>query len=108
MLDNENGRYKAFFLVGIAYFVTAVLGPAIILYLNKADLAWWTYPAKGLKWSFIAGIVGAAGAFFVILAFGAKGRPPEVMSIVFAGAPIDFLSGVLIILRIDQMLDKQE
>ena len=39
-------------------------------------------------WSLIAGIVGAIGAFCVLLAFGAKGTPPVVMSIVFAGAPI--------------------
>lgn len=88
MLDKENGRYKAFLLVGLAYFVTAVLGPIIILVMNGASLKFWEYPGKGLTWSFIAGIVGAAGAFFVLLAFGANGKPPQVMSIVFAGAPI--------------------
>jgi drug/metabolite transporter (DMT)-like permease len=36
----------------------------------------------------LAGIVGAAGAFSVLLAFGAKGTPAVVMSIIFAGAPI--------------------
>jgi uncharacterized membrane protein YfcA len=36
----------------------------------------------------VAGIVGAIGAFGVLLAFGAKGKPPEVMAIVFAGAPV--------------------
>src|ERR1041385_8466123 len=35
-----------------------------------------------------AGIVGAIGAFCVLLAFGAKGTPAVVMSIVFAGAPV--------------------
>jgi uncharacterized membrane protein len=35
-----------------------------------------------------AGIVGAIGALCVLLAFGAKGHPVTVMSIVFAGAPI--------------------
>src|SRR6185436_15412210 len=39
-------------------------------------------------WSLIAGIVGAIGAFGVLLAFGAKGTPAVVMSIVFAGAPV--------------------
>ncbi|MCZ6634915.1 MAG: hypothetical protein O7G87_16055, partial [bacterium] len=33
-------------------------------------------------------IVGAIGAFGVLLAFGAKGTPAVVMSIVFAGAPM--------------------
>ncbi|MBI3921118.1 MAG: hypothetical protein HY318_06850, partial [Armatimonadetes bacterium] len=32
--------------------------------------------------------VGAVGAFCVLLAFGAKGTPSVVMSIVFAGAPV--------------------
>ena len=36
----------------------------------------------------LAGIVGAIGAFGVLLAFGAKGTPAVVMSIVFAGAPV--------------------
>ena len=31
---------------------------------------------------------GAVGAFCVLLAFGARGSPPAVMSIVFGGAPI--------------------
>ena len=33
-------------------------------------------------------MVGAIGAFGVLLAFGAKGSPAVVMSIIFAGAPI--------------------
>ncbi len=41
-----------------------------------------------MAWSLIAGVVGAIGAFGVLLAFGAGGVPPVVMSIVFAGAPI--------------------
>jgi hypothetical protein len=41
-----------------------------------------------LWWSLLAGVVGAVGAFGVLLAFGAKGTPSVVMAIVFAGAPI--------------------
>jgi drug/metabolite transporter (DMT)-like permease len=41
-----------------------------------------------MGWSLVAGIVGAIGAFGVLLAFGAKGTPAVVMSIVFAGAPV--------------------
>jgi hypothetical protein len=41
-----------------------------------------------MTWSLIAGIVGALGAFGVLLAFGAGGKPGVVMSIVFAGAPV--------------------
>lgn len=85
MADPENGRYKAFLFVGVAYFITAVLAPLLVLKLNGAS---WVFPARGMWWSLIAGIVGAVGAFGVLLAFGAKGSPSVVMAIVFAGAPI--------------------
>jgi hypothetical protein len=85
MADPVNGRYKAFLFVGIAYFLTAVLAPLAVLVINGAS---WTYPARGMTLSLIAGIVGAIGAFCVLLAFGARGTPAVVMSIVFAGAPI--------------------
>ncbi|MBI4662932.1 MAG: hypothetical protein HY735_29330 [Verrucomicrobia bacterium] len=85
MNDPLNGRYKAFLFVGIAYFLTAVLAPLVVLVANGAS---WSYPAKGMWWSLLAGIVGAIGAFGVLLAFGAKGTPAVVMSIVFAGAPV--------------------
>lgn len=85
MGDPVNGRYKAFLFVGIAYFLTAVLAPLALLMAKGAD---WHYPAKGMTWSLIAGIVGAIGAFGVLLAFGAKGTPAVVMSIIFAGAPV--------------------
>ena len=86
MGDPVNGRYKAFLFVGIAYFLTAVLAPLALLMAKGA--AFTGYTPKGMWWSLIAGIVGAIGAFGVLLAFGAKGTPAVVMSIVFAGAPI--------------------
>src|SRR3982750_1244799 len=85
MQDPINGRYKAFLFVGIAYFLVAVLAPVLMLALSGAN---WNYPMKGMVWSLIAGIVGAVGAFGVLLAFGAKGNPAVVMTIVFAGAPV--------------------
>jgi drug/metabolite transporter (DMT)-like permease len=85
MADPVNGRYKAFLFVGLAYFLTAVLAPLIVLKLQGAS---WSFPAKGALWSLLAGIVGATGAFSVLLAFGAKGSPAVVMSIVFGGAPL--------------------
>jgi drug/metabolite transporter (DMT)-like permease len=85
MKDPINGRYKAFLFVGIAYFLTAVLAPLVTLLVRGAD---WNYPKGGMWWSLLAGIVGAIGAFCVLLAFGAKGTPSVVMAIVFAGAPI--------------------
>ena len=80
-----HGRYKAFLFVGLAYFLTAVLAPIVLLLISGAK---WEFAAKGMTWSLLAGLVGAAGAFCVLLAFGAKGTPSVVMSIIFAGAPV--------------------
>jgi drug/metabolite transporter (DMT)-like permease len=85
MADPVNGRYKAFLMVGVAYFLTAVLAPAALLLARGAA---WTFPVRGLVWSLAAGLVGAAGAFAVLLAFGAGGSPAVVMSLVFGGAPV--------------------
>jgi hypothetical protein len=85
MGDPANGRIKAFLCVGVAYVLVAVLAPLGILLAAKAS---WAYPAKGLVFSILAGVAGAIGALCVLLAFGAKGNPAVVMSIVFAGAPV--------------------
>lgn len=83
--DPGVARIKAFLLVGVAYFLVAILGPLLILLAKGAN---WSFPVKGTAWSLVAGVMGALGALFVLLAFGAKGTPAAVMSIVFAGAPI--------------------
>ena len=85
MQDKALGRYKAFLFVGIAYLLTAVIAPAILLWLRQSD---WAMTPSGMGLSLIAGVVGAVGAFPVLLAFGAKGSPAVVMSLIFAGAPI--------------------
>jgi hypothetical protein len=85
MADKSNALFKSFLFVGLAYFLTAVLAPLAILMSRKAD---WTFPPAGMGLSLLAGVVGAIGAFCVLLAFGAGGKPGVVMSIVFAGAPI--------------------
>ena len=93
MNDKINGRYMAFLYVGIAYVLVAIVGPMIMLKIQDGRLDFWNYPSHGLWWSLIAGIVGAIGAFGVLLAFGAAPNPktayvPVIMSIIFAGAPI--------------------
>ena len=95
MKDPLLGRYKAFLFVGIAYFLTAVLAPLIILLASKnMD---WNMPPKGMWISLFAGILGAIGAFFVLLAMGSGAKagmnpaidlPTYSMFIIFAGAPI--------------------
>ena len=94
MKDPEFGRYKAFLLVGVAYFIVAVLAPLVLLKLQGAN---WSFPSKGSWISLFAGTLGAVGAFGILLAFGAKGTPAVVMSIVFAGAPIvNAIAGMLL------------
>jgi len=92
MKSPEHGRIMAFLWVGLAYFLTAVIAPIIILKLKGGPIDFWAYPAKGWQWSLIAGTLGAIGALGVLLAFGASPNPPVyvpvVMSIIFAGAPI--------------------
>ena len=95
MGDKENGRIMAFLWVGLAYFLTAVVAPLIILKLKGGNIAFWTFPTKGWQWSLIAGTLGAIGALGVLLAFGNMpddGSPayyvPVIMSIIFAGAPM--------------------
>ena len=85
MGDPEFGRYKAFLVVGIAYFLVAVVAPFLVLKMQGGSV---TFTSRGFWISLIAGILGAVGAFGTLLAFGAKGSPAAVMSIVFAGAPI--------------------
>jgi hypothetical protein len=85
MADPANGRLKAFLCVGVAYVLVAVLAPLALLLAAEAS---WAFPAKGLVLSTLAGVAGAVGALCVLLAFGAKGNPAVVMSIVFAGAPV--------------------
>ena len=93
MADRVNGRYMAFLYVGFAYVLVAIIGPLIMLKMQNGRLDFWNYPSNGLWWSLLAGIVGAVGAFGVLLAFGAApdSKPayvPVIMSIIFAGAPI--------------------
>jgi hypothetical protein len=83
--DQAVARMKAFLLVGVAYFVIAVVAPIVILLLYGKGFA---MTPKGATWSLVAGTVGAIGALGVLLAFGAEGKPPVVMSIIFAGAPV--------------------
>ena len=91
--DLLGNRMKAFLLVGVAYFLVAIVGPVIIMWSKGTP---WVFPRGGWTWSLIAGIAGAVGAFFLLMALS-SGRsmqesrfvlPLIVPAIVFAGAPI--------------------
>ncbi|MGE3182495.1 MAG: hypothetical protein AB7N71_12760 [Phycisphaerae bacterium] len=84
------GKFKgiwAFLFVGFAYFLTGVLLPIAYLWMNRADLGAWP-TSRGAGISLFAGILGAIGAFGVILALMSGGTPKTVPPLVFAGAPI--------------------
>lgn len=85
-IGGKNKALWAFLLVGVAYFLTAVLVPAGLL-ASRQDLG--SLPsARGWSISLLAGILGALGALGVILALMNGGTPREVPPLVFAGAPI--------------------
>ena len=97
-LDTANAGVKAFFWVGVAYFVVAVLGPIWVLKARGAGL---NFTGLGITWSFIAGVAGALGALYLVLSLGSAAAPvakggggfgaaaaAAVMPIVFGLAPI--------------------
>lgn len=100
MADPANGRLKAFLFVGLAYFLVAVLAPLALLVARGAPMS---FDGSGAAWSLVAGTVGAIGAFGVLLAFGAGGKPAVVMACVFAGAPI--INALVSVTRAGQWAD---
>jgi len=80
------GAVRAFLFVGLAYCLTAVLVPLLLIYIGKMEPA--TFPSKGVSISTLAGVFGAAGALCVILALKNGGTPLTVPPLVFAGAPV--------------------
>lgn len=84
------GRMRPFLMVGIAYFIIAVVAPFLVIQFGGVErgaglFAGWTI--KGIIWSFAGGAVGALGAFFLIMALN-NGTPVQVMPLVFGIAPV--------------------
>ena len=84
---------RAFLLVGVAYFLVAVIIPAIFIFVLKNDPTEKGTPNFDLLpclWGLAAGTAGAVGALCVIFAVTAagKGGAIYVAPLVFAGAPI--------------------
>ncbi len=88
--ETPHAGLKAFLFVCIAYALIGVASAALL----KMRGSNWSFTSGGIKWSLIAGVAGAVGAFTLVLALGAaapiyKGAAAAaVMPIVFAGAPI--------------------
>ena len=84
------GGLRAFLCLGGAYFLVAVVIPVILLYfagMEDTDFSGEKQRA-GAVYATIGGVLGAAGALGIILAFKAGGTPLYIPSLVFAGAPI--------------------
>lgn len=81
----ERDSLRAFFGVGLAYFLIAVLIPVAII-RSKGESGSWT--AGGTLFSLVAGAVGAVGALGIILALSYGGETVYVMPVVFGLAPV--------------------
>jgi hypothetical protein len=87
---------RAFAFIGLAYFLLGVVVPAVYLWVNKVDPAKFPndpgFLKQGVTLSFVAGILGAAGALCIVFAVGAARAanvsPAAVASLVFCFAPI--------------------
>lgn len=84
------GRMRPFLCVGLAYFIIAIVAPAVMIQAFGFErgggiMSGWTF--SGITWSFAGGAVGALGAFALIMALN-NGPPARVMPIVFGIAPL--------------------
>ncbi|OFW39630.1 MAG: hypothetical protein A3J29_16490 [Acidobacteria bacterium RIFCSPLOWO2_12_FULL_67_14b] len=85
---------RAMLCVGIAYFLIAVLVPAVAL---TSQSEWRNFNFSGTATATIAGALGALGAVCITYAFRAGGSPLIVMPLVFGGAPlINVLSTMIV------------
>lgn len=88
------GSVRAFLCVGLAYFITAVVIPVILLLTNMAGGEKLDFSRNGVfdtpafSFALFGGIAGAAGALCIILSIKNGGKPLYVAPLVFAGAPI--------------------
>lgn len=83
--EGQRSAFRPFICVGLAYFLVAVVVPALVL-RTKGEVGHWTM--KGFIWSFAAGAIGAVGALGIILALKFGGDPIYVMPLVFGCAPV--------------------
>jgi hypothetical protein len=78
-------RLRPLICVGLAYFLIAVIVPAVLLPGLESDKS---FTVRGTIWSLAGGAAGAIGALGIIMAFNFGGKPIFVMPLVFGGAPV--------------------
>jgi uncharacterized membrane protein len=90
----STGSVRAFLCVGLAYLLTAVIIPLILLTFDLAggeqlDFSRdGVFNRAGVLFATLGGVAGAAGALGIILAIKSGGKPIYIVPLVFAGAPI--------------------
>ncbi|MEL6109083.1 MAG: hypothetical protein AAFU85_24010 [Planctomycetota bacterium] len=86
--EREWGPFKPYIFIGVAYLAIAVIGGSLMMKFVFADNFDYTGKyAPAMKWGFLAGCFGAAGALALTIALTkAGGKPAYVMPIVFGGA----------------------
>lgn len=85
----EKNAFKPYLAIGLAYLVWGVLGGVVGVGLTRGfSASAFSFSGQGITWGFIAGTLGAWGAFTLTLAMftGGAARPHIVMPIVFGGA----------------------
>ncbi|QDT37441.1 hypothetical protein [Stratiformator vulcanicus] len=94
--DSLKSNMRAFLFVGVAYFITAVVFPLLLIFVfgDPTEKPGANWGLKGTGWGILAGTLGAVGALCVIYAVtaakaeGIPKGPLYVAPLVFAGAPI--------------------
>lgn len=83
----EWSPFKPYVFIGVAYLVIAIVGGLIAMKLKGDTFSFSGSHSAARDWGFIAGALGAAGAFFLTNAvMSSKGNTALVMPIVFGGA----------------------
>lgn len=79
--------FKPYVFIGVAYLVIAILGGLIAMKIKGDTFVYSGDHFRTVKWGFLAGSLGAAGALCLTTAMmTSKGNATLVMPIVFGGA----------------------
>jgi len=89
LLPHEGGwtPFKPYVFIGIAYLVIAVIGGLVMMKVKGDSFSFTGNHFATVKWGFLAGTLGAAGALCLTTAMmTSRGNALLVMPIVFGGA----------------------
>ncbi len=88
LADATSSPFKPYLGIGIAYLVVAILGALIGMWWRGDSFSATPLAGSSLAWGFLAGLLGAAGAFGLTLSMFSGGAriPHAVMPLVFGGA----------------------